>query len=47
MFVSENICENELNLFNYLNHICYIKDINKCLCRNNKHKINHISVQDV
>ena len=38
MFVSENIYKNELNLFNYKNHICYIKDINKYLYRNNKHK---------
>ena len=38
MFVSENIYKNELNLFNYKNHICYIKDINKYLCRNNKYK---------
>ena len=35
MFVSENIYENELNLSNYQNHLCYIKDINKSLCRNN------------
>ena len=38
MFVSENIYKNELNLFNYKNHICYIKDINRYLYRNNKHK---------
>ena len=38
MFASENIYKNDLNLFNYQNHICYIKDINKYLCRNNKHK---------
>ena len=38
MFVSENIHENYLNLFNYQNHICYIKDINKHLYRNNKDK---------
>ena len=38
MFASENIYNNDLNLFNYQNHICYIKDINKYLYRNNKHK---------
>ena len=37
MFVSENIYKIELNLFNYQNHICYIKDLNKYLCRNNKY----------
>ena len=37
MFVSENIYKNDLNLFNYQNHICYIKDLNKYLCRNNKY----------
>ena len=37
MFVSENIYENELNLFNYQNHICHIKHLNKYLCRNNKY----------
>ena len=29
MFVSENIYKDDLNLFNYQNHMCYIKDINK------------------
>ena len=38
MFASENIYKDDLNLFNYQNHICYIKDINKYLYRNNKHK---------
>ena len=37
MFVSENIHKNDLDLFNYKNHICYIKDLNKYLCRNNKY----------
>ena len=37
MFASESIYKNDLNLFNYQNHICYIKDLNKYLCRNNKH----------
>ena len=31
MFVSENIYKNDLNLFNYQNNICYIKDINKLI----------------
>ena len=47
MSVSENIYENELNLFNYQNHICYIKYLNKYLCRNKNITINYISVQDV
>ena len=38
MFVSENIYKNDLNLFNYKNHICYIKDLNRYLYRNNKDK---------
>ena len=38
MFASENIYKNDLHLFNYQNHICYIKDINKYLYGNNKHK---------
>ena len=37
MFASENIYKNDLNLFNYQNHICYIKDLNKYLYRNNKY----------
>ena len=37
MFASENIYKNDLNLFNYQNHICHIKDLNKYFCRNNKH----------
>ena len=37
MFASENIYKNDLILFNHQNHICYIKDFNKYLCRNNKH----------
>ena len=47
MFVSENIYKNELNLFNYKNHICYIKDINKYLYRNNKNKNKSYFCQDV
>ena len=38
MFASENIYKNDLTWFNYKNHICYIKDLNKYLYRNNKHK---------
>ena len=38
MFSSENDHNSDLNLFYYMNHICLIKDINKYLCRNNKHK---------
>ena len=37
MFASENIYKNDLNLFNYKNHICYIKDLNRYICRNNKY----------
>ena len=37
MFVSENIYKNDFNLSNYKNHICYIKDLNKYLYRNNKY----------
>ena len=37
MFVSKNIYKNDLNLFHYKNHICYIKDLYKYLCRNNKY----------
>ena len=36
MFTSENSHPNDLDLFNYKNHICLIKDINKYLHRNNK-----------
>ena len=36
MFSSENDHKNDLNLFYYMNHICFIKDINKYLHRNNK-----------
>ena len=36
MFTSENDHKNDLNLFNYKDHICLIKDINKYLHRNNK-----------
>ena len=36
MFASENIYKNDLNLLNYQNHICYIKDLNEYLYRNNK-----------
>ena len=32
------IYKNDLNSFNYQNHICYIKNIYKYLCRNNKDK---------
>ena len=38
MFASENIYKKNLNLFNYQNHICDIRDVNKFLWRNNKHK---------
>ena len=38
MFSSENDHKSDLNLFYYMNHICLIKDINKYLYRNNKHK---------
>ena len=38
MFTSENDHKNDLNLFNYMNHICLVKDINKYLFRNNKNK---------
>ena len=36
MFSSENIYEEDLNLFYYKNHICYIKDVNSYLYSNNK-----------
>ena len=36
IFTSENEHKNDLNLFNYKDHICLIKDINKYLHRNNK-----------
>ena len=36
MFTSENNHPNDLNLFYYMNCICFIKDINKYLHRNNK-----------
>ena len=36
MFTSENNHPNNLNLFYYMNHIRFIKDINKYLHRNNK-----------
>ena len=38
MFSSENNHKNEINLFYYKDHICLIKDLNKYLCRNNRHK---------
>ena len=38
MFSSENDLKSDLNLFYYMNHICLIKDINRYLYRNNKHK---------
>ena len=38
IFTSENNHKNDLNLFYYMNHICLIKNINKYLYRNNKHK---------
>ena len=37
MFASENMYKNDLNLFHYQNHICYIKDLIKYLCTNNKY----------
>ena len=36
MFTSENNPPNDLDLFYYMNHICFIKDIYKYLHRNNK-----------
>ena len=36
MFSSENDHKNDLNLFYYKDHICFTKDINKYLHRNNK-----------
>ena len=47
MFVSENIYKNDLNLFNYQNHICYIKDLINICVEIIDITINHISVQDV
>ena len=38
MFSSENNHKNDINLFYYKDHICLIKDFNKYLHRNNKHK---------
>ena len=38
MFISQNDHKNDLNLFYYMNHICFIKDINKYLHRNNRDK---------
>ena len=38
MFSSENTYEENLNLFYYKNHICYIKDLNSYLYSNNKSK---------
>ena len=38
MFSSENNYKNDLNLLYYKDHICLIKDLNKYLHRNNKHK---------
>ena len=38
IFSSENIYEEDLNLFYYKNHICYIKDLNSYLYSNNKSK---------
>ena len=38
MFSSENIYEENLNLFYHKNHICYIKDLNSYLYSNNKSK---------
>ena len=38
MFSSENIYEEDLNLFYYKNHICYIKELNSYLYSNNKSK---------
>ena len=38
MFSSENTYEEDLNLFYYKNHICYIKDLNSYLYSNNKSK---------
>ena len=38
MFSSENNHKNDINLFYYIDHICLIKDLNKYLHRNNRHK---------
>ena len=38
MIISENNYDNDINLLYYKDHICLIKDINKYLYRNNKHK---------
>ena len=38
IFTSENNHKSDLNLFYYMNHICFIKDINKYLFRNNRYK---------
>ena len=47
MFSSENIYEEDLNLFCYKNHISYIKDLNSYLYSNNKSKKENISLIDV
>ena len=47
MFSSENTYEEDLNLFYYKNHICYIKDLNSYLYSNNKSKNVNIFVIDV
>ena len=38
MFPPENDHPNDLNLFYYKDHICLIKDLSKCLFRNDKYK---------
>ena len=47
MFSSENAYEENLNLFYYKNHICYIKDLNSYSYSNNKCKKETFSVIDV
>ena len=38
VIISENNYDNDINLLYYKDHICLIKDLNKYLSRNNKHK---------
>ena len=47
MFSSENNYKNDINLFYYKDHICLIKDLNKYLHRNNRHKNKTYFCQDV
>ena len=47
MFSSKNNHKNDLNLFYYKDHICFIKDLNKYFYRSKKIRIKNIFVQDV